>query len=39
MGMIASLVAQCALDEKEEGREEGVGNENIKLNKIFITTS
>lgn len=37
--MIASLVAQCAMDEKEEGREERVANEKIKLNKIFIITS
>lgn len=33
------VVTQCAMDKKGEGREEREGNEKIKMNKIFITTS
>lgn len=29
--MVVSLVAQCAMDEKEEGREEREGNEKNKI--------
>lgn len=29
--MVVSLVVQCAMDEKEEGREEREGNEKNKI--------